>query len=121
MPQSRPTLKPARRRYRMAEIDLKAAGAAQTAPYRTDVMSYEADGLGASLFRLPPQVESLAALPLAGAGLYALVIDGEVGFGGQRLLANSALYVGPGQTLGRIVAGPHGATFLMVQFPPDLT
>ena len=120
MPENRATLRPIRRRFRMAAGIAVPDGSALASGQveRHDALACEADGLGAAVFALGPGAVSGLALAVAGAGRYAWVLAGALNAGGARLEPHGCLYIGPGDAA-RTEAGPIGASVIVTQFPPE--
>lgn len=120
MPDCRATLRRIRRRFRMIEDvavpDL--SGVAAGAGTRHDALACEPDGLGVAVFALGARAVSDLALPVPGAGRYALVLTGALQSGGQNVEPLGCLYVGP-DAASNVEAGPDGATVIVTQFPPE--
>ena len=120
MPQSRPTLRAIRRRFRMVEefilpqCDALPSGATE----RYDAMPCESDGLGVATFGLGANAESDLALAVPGDGRFGLVMTGVLRGQETDLDAGSCVYIGPGDTE-IFTAGPQGAAVLVMQFPPE--
>ena len=121
MPDCRPTLRRIRRRFRMIEDiavpDLSALAAGASA--RHDTLPVEPDGLGIAVFALGASASSDLALPVAGAGRYALVLAGALETVETLVEPPGCLYIGPGGPPGEVKAGPGGAAVLVTQFPPE--
>lgn len=120
MPDSRPTLRKVRRRFRMIE-DLElpdlaklAAGAVD----RHDALPCEDDGLGVSTFGLGADAQTDLALAAPGQGRFGLVLAGVLHGQNKALESGSCVYVGPTDTES-FQAGPEGAAVLVMQFPPE--
>lgn len=117
MPQSRATLQPVKRRFRMVEdIDIPDPGTARGAT-QDALLPCEDDGLGVSRFTLGPNAASDLALPHAGTGRYAMVLAGTLTVKGETLGKASCLYIAEERTAA--VAGPSGAVVIVMQFPPE--
>ena len=58
------------------------------------------------------------ALPVRGAGRYALVLAGTIQSGETRVERLGSLYIGPEVAL-NVAAGPEGAAVIVTQFPPE--
>jgi len=119
MPQSRPTLRKLRRRFRMVEdfalpeLDTLDPGTVT----RHDALACEDDGLGVAVFALGAGATSDLALEYAGAGRYALVLAGAL-TGDVPLDAGSCLYLDPSDDREHR-AGADGAVVIVTQFPPE--
>ncbi|MBM3503991.1 MAG: hypothetical protein FJX65_08955 [Alphaproteobacteria bacterium] len=119
MPQSRATLRPIKRRFRMAE----ALGDPRVIPEGDgvrwhEVIPCENDGLGAALFALSSGSPCGFDLPQAGAGRYVLVLAGTLVAGEDRLGPDSCVHLAAGETA-EFVAAESGASVLVMQFPPE--
>ena len=120
MPESRATLRPVARRFRMA-ADITVPGAAAVTPgqcVRHEALACEAAGLGVAVFALGPGATSDLSLTVAGAGRFAWVLDGALEAGGARLEPGGCLYIGPSDAA-QLVAASDGATIIVTQFPPE--
>lgn len=120
MPDCRPTLRRIRRRFRMIEdvATPDLAGLSAGACRRHDALAYEPDGLGVAVFALGAGASSDLALPVSGAGRYALVLSGEIRAGETSIEAPGCLYIGA-RASARVEAGAGGAAVLVTQFPPE--
>lgn len=120
MPECRPTLRRIRRRFRMIEdITLPdPSGLAEGDCVRDDALACEPDGLGVAVFTLGAGAVSDLALPVAGAGRYALVLAGRINADETQVEPAGCLYAGP-DAAANVVAGPEGASFVVMQFPPE--
>lgn len=120
MPQSRPTLRKVRRRFRMIEkIDQPdLASLASGAVDRQDALACEDDGLGVATFGLGAGAQTDLALAAPGEGRFGLVIEGMLRGQDTDLDAGSCVYIGPADQ-GQFQAGPDGAAVLVMQFPPE--
>lgn len=120
MPDCRSTLRRIRRRFRMIE-DLAApdlSGLAAGVCTRQDPLPCEPDGLGVAVFALGAGAPSDLALPVRGAGRYALVLAGTLQAGETRVEPRGCLYLGP-DAAPNVKAGPEGAAVIVTQFPPE--
>jgi hypothetical protein len=117
MPQMRDKLKPVRRCHRLADDILAAAIEGQ----RNDVVPYEEDGLGVSVFAIAAGTSQTLDLPAAGGGQYILVSAGSVTYQDSELAIDSCLYRFPDEEPPSVTAGADGACVLVMQFPtlPD--
>ena len=77
-----------------------------------------ADGMGAWLVRLSPNAPMTPPSHPNGAGMYYLIVDGEVANGDRNLSAYSVVWVGADETF-PLSAGPMGAVVIALQFPAD--
>lgn len=120
MPQSRPTLRKVRRRFRMIEeiVLPDLASLAASAADRHDALECEDDGLGVSTFGLGADGETDLALAGAGEGRFGLVLAGTLLGQDKTLDSGSCVYVGPTDSE-TFRAGPDGAAVLVMQFPPE--
>lgn len=121
MPESRAKLRPIRRVHRIAEdagIPDAAALKAATAS-ATDLVPPEADGLGVRRFDLGPGRRATIDFETPGAGQYAFVASGTVRLGDRDLARHALIYRAPDETALDVVAGPDGASVLLLQFPPE--
>lgn len=120
MPQSRPTLRPVRRRFAMVEefVLPEAAALPAGAVERHDAMPCEVDGLGVATFGLGAGAETDLALALPGAGRYGLVMQGTLRGRGTDLDSGSCVHIGA-DDVETFTAGPAGAAVLVMQFPPE--
>ena len=120
MPQSRPTLRSVRRRFRMIEelglpdLRVLAGGAVD----RDDVLACEDDGLGVSTFGLGAGAETGLALAAPGEGRFGLVLAGVLHGQDKPLDTGSCVYIGAADDE-TFRAGPEGAAVLVMQFPPE--
>ena len=85
---------------------------------RHDALACEPDGLGVAVFGFGAGAASDLALPIPGAGRYALVLAGTLQTGETWVEPGGCLYVGP-EAASSVEVGPGGAVVLVTQFPPE--
>jgi len=113
MPKSRDLLKKVPRVHRIAE-DITAD---QRMPGREDVIAFEDDGLGASLFSIADGDTQSLELPVQGDGQYAVIVSGSVRHNDTVLPVNSCLYRFAQDDSLTLTAMEPGTSVLLMQFP----
>ncbi len=118
LPDARPGVEGARRRFRLTSWPLEigkrppAPGAASTA-----TIVEEGDGLEAVLCRLGPGARASGPDPARGGGQFAVIVQGALVHGAATLPPWSCLFVGSEEPAPGLEAGPEGADVLVARFP----
>ncbi len=82
-----------------------------------NVVSFEADGLGATLYQSGPAVSIHGPAPESGRGQYWLVLQGDCQINTHAAGVRSLAFIAPDDLPPSIVAGETGVSILMMQFP----
>lgn len=121
MPENRDKLRRIKRTHRIAEsVTIPDAAARHLMETKViELVPLEADGLGVRQFDIGPGRDCAVAFETSGAGAYAFVADGSVRHDGAALEAHSLLYRAADEAPLRLTAGDHGASVILLQFPPE--
>lgn len=82
------------------------------------LLPLNAEGLAASLYRMPPGAQTSGLAPSSGAGQYRVVVSGSLLHEGQILQPPESIFLSSDETDSLMIAGTKGAEVLLLQFPP---
>jgi hypothetical protein len=82
-----------------------------------NVVPFEADGLGATLYQSGPGISIDGPAPSSGRGQYWLVLKGQCQINDHAASERSMLFVAPDEFAPSITAGNEGVSILLMQFP----
>ena len=121
-PGYREKLKPSKKRHRLAhDITLSTEPVLQSrrelALERLLEVEDGADGLGAFLLRMGPDMRTAGPDPRGTGGQYYLVANGSLECGGASYPAWSTLFIGSTEAPLDVIAGPKGLEALILQYP----
>lgn len=120
LPASKDRLEKGRQRTRLKsgiDVSDEAARRARTTTAVETIMTEEADGLAAWIWRVEPGGKATLPSPSRSGGQYLLVASGTQMHDGTELDRLSAVFVSPEEAPFGIAAGDDGLDLLVLQFP----
>ena len=82
-----------------------------------NVVPFEADGLGATLYQAAAGAQIKGPAPTEGRGQYWMVLRGQCQLNANAAKERDLLFVAPDDDAPQITAGAHGTSILVMQFP----
>lgn len=83
----------------------------------TNIVPFEADGLGSTLYRSTSSVQIEGPDPSTGRGQYWLVLHGQCSINGEPANKHSLVFIAPNENAPTILSDSQGVAILMMQFP----